>query len=373
MRDIGLQRGQGRRQVRRLEGDWALGQLLKTQLDCKAVRILVVEMGGEDVLRLLDGQPIDLLIAVEHGPLRLLQRQTHGQAYLGQGFLGQQRSDRLVGGEIDAEIAGDALAEVLPPLLQGIARRYRGLLDAGLIGHGGGEARRQWLQALYLVAQRGQLDELPGPVQIGQLSQRLLGIGHLLACVEGRRIVLRLEDVIDTLQEILGAGHVLQGSHAQGRHAQQMLGLGQAPGLATLADHLLELFGEVLLITLQGTELTTAFFQLVGRRQACQIGAQRLVAYLQLPQLAAQVLGLGRLSLFVLVYLLQLPDTPAAHSQATSGYQQGQQRETGRLAGALAARTYRRRCRWWRDGSHDRIGRDVIGAGGLSFAHGNSL
>ncbi len=228
-------------------------------------------------------------------------------------------------------------------------------------------------QALHLIAQRCQLDELPGAIQVGQLAQGLLGIGQLLAGGEGGRIVLGLEDVIDTLQQILGAGHVLQRGHAQGGHAQQVLGLGQAPSLATLADHLLELFGEVLLVALQLTKLTAALFQLVGRGQAAQIGTQRLVAHFQLAQLAAQILGLGGLTLLGLTHLLQLPDAPAADTQATGGHQQGQQRQTGRLARALAAHACRWGCRRRRGGSHDRIGRDVVGAGGLSFAHGNSL
>ena len=78
-------------EVGRLHFDRLGGEFVDARQQCTALRFLGVELRIQHITRLLQRLAIDLGLAVQCRPLRLLQGERQGQAHLGQPLPGEQR------------------------------------------------------------------------------------------------------------------------------------------------------------------------------------------------------------------------------------------------------------------------------------------
>lgn len=188
-----------------------IGHLFKHHF---ALRVVRVEVALEHIPRLGQRLGIHRRLAVERGPLRLLQRQAQGQAHLAQALPCQQRTNILVGIEVDADVARN----LIPPL--------RPTTGAVAIG---GQAQQGFAAVLvlgcqlsevdHLVTQGAQLQKQSGTIRLRGATQGQQRLGHLLAGGKGAGVVLFAEDFIGTLHQGLGAADVLQCGKTQAGQA----------------------------------------------------------------------------------------------------------------------------------------------------------
>lgn len=108
-----------------------------------------------------------------------------------------------------------------------------------------------------------------------------------------------------------------------------MFGLGQSPLLAALAEDLLQLLAEMLLVALQLHHKASPGLQFVRGGQSVQAGSQLLVALGQGFSLATGIFQLRQLVALGALQLLDLPEAPATRAESRHANQQGEQRQAG--------------------------------------------
>ena len=303
--NVRLHRRQAFAQVRGHYRDGLLSQGVEAVEHRLALRVVGIEVGQQYATSIIQCLVIDLGLAIERSPLRLLDGQAQGQAQLVQLLASQQRPHIVVSVEVDLEVLGD----FCPPLRQAAGPITVGRQRTERIGVAG-KFRRLGAELLHQLALGGEFEEQTGAVRLLGTVERGQAARQLLAGGKSARVALFTEDFVGAFDQGLGAGDVLQRRQAQGSQAQQVLGLGQAPLLAAFAEYGFQTLAQTLLVALQLRHQAATVFQLTGGRQAGQLCTDLLLTLLQCRGALVEGFKVLTLTHLTALQLPHLPDTP---------------------------------------------------------------